>query len=280
MTVLTIPSEVTFTNADNFDIFEQTWSCKKAKGVVLITHGIAEHSGRYAHVAQSLVEGGYTVVSFDLRGHGKSSGKRNFVKSFQGYLNDHQEVLDRTLKTYPDLPLFLFGHSMGGGIVTLFTIERNPQVKGVLLSAASVKVSDDISPFLQKISSLLSVILPKLPVLKLESDDISKDPEVRVDYDNDPLNYRGAILARTGAELLKATKTITARSSAIDLPILIMHGSLDKLADVSGSKMLYANVSSADKTLKIYEGLYHEILNEPEQDEVKKDIIDWLNTHI
>ncbi|NQV41972.1 MAG: alpha/beta hydrolase [Candidatus Marinimicrobia bacterium] len=280
MTVLAIPSEATFTTADNFDIFEQTWPCKDAKGVVLITHGIAEHSGRYAHVAQSLVEAGYTAVGFDLRGHGKSSGKRNYINSFQDYLNDLQEVLNRTRSSHPDLPLFLFGHSMGGGIVTLFTIERNPDVKGVLLSGPSVKVSDDISPFLQKISGVISAILPKLPVVKLDSSDISKDPEVVNAYDEDPLNYRGGVLARTGSELLKATKTITARSQVIDLPILIMHGDTDKLSDVSGSEMLYANVSSTDKTLKIYKGLYHEILNEPEQDQVKADIINWLNTHL
>ena len=280
MTVLAIPSEVTFTTADNFDIFEQTWPCKEAKGVVLITHGVAEHSGRYAHVAQSLVDAGYTVVGFDLRGHGKSSGKRNYINSFQDYLNDLQEVLNRTKASYPDLPLFLFGHSMGGGIVTLFTIERNPDVKGVLLSGPSVKVSDDISPFLQKISGVISAILPKLPVIKLESTDISKDPQVVKAYDEDPLNYRGGILARTGSEFLNATKTITARSHVIDLPILIMHGDSDKLADKSGSEMLYANVSSTDKTLKIYAGLYHEILNEPEQDQVKADIINWLNAHV
>jgi len=280
MNVLTMPSETTFSTADNFELFEQTWSCKEAKGVVLITHGIAEHSGRYAHIAQSLVEGGYTVVAFDLRGHGKSSGRRNYINSFQDYLNDLQEVLKRTRSSFPDLPLFLFGHSMGGGIVTLFTIERNPEVQGVLLSGPSVKVSDEISPFLQKISGVISAILPKLPVVKLESKDISKDPAVVKAYDQDPLNYRGGILARTGAELLKATKTITARSDVIDLPILIMHGSSDKLADVSGSEMLYANVSSQDKTLKIYEGLYHEILNEPEQDEVKTDMIAWLDAHI
>lgn len=280
MTALVIPTETTFTTADNFEIFEQTWTREAAQGVVLITHGIAEHSSRYDHVAQSLVEGGYTTVGFDLRGHGKSSGKRNFIRSFQDYLNDLEAVLERVKNTYPDLPIFLLGHSMGGGIVALYTIERDPAVKGILLSGPSVKVNDDISPFLQKISSLISALFPKLPVVKLESDDISKDPAVRESYDNDPLNYRGALLARTAAELLNSTKTITARCNAIDLPILIMHGGSDKLSEVSGSEMLYANVSSEDKTLKIYEGLYHEILNEPEQDEVKKDIISWLNAHI
>ncbi|MCF7825938.1 MAG: lysophospholipase [Candidatus Marinimicrobia bacterium] len=280
MTVLAIPHETIFSTPDNFDIFEQTWPCKGAKAVVLITHGVAEHSSRYAHVAQSLVEAGYTVVGFDLRGHGRSSGKRNYINSFQDYLNDLQEVLNRTKSSYPNLPLFLFGHSMGGAIVTLFTIERTPEVKGVLLSAPSVKISDDISPFLQKVSGLISAILPKLPVVKLASADISKDPKVVKDYDQDPLNYRGGILARTGAEMLNTTKIIAAHAHTIQLPIIIMHGSSDKLADVTGSEMLYANVSSTDKTLKIYEGLYHEILNEPEQDEVKSDIINWLNAHV
>lgn len=280
MAASTIANETTFTTADNFTLFERTWTCENAKGVVLITHGIAEHSGRYEHVAQSLIEAEYAVVGFDLRGHGKSSGKQNYVNSFGDYLNDLGEVLVRTKQKFPDLPIFLFGHSMGGGIVSLFSIERQPEVKGILLSAPSVKVSDEISPFLQKISGVLSVILPKLPAVKLESKDISKDPEVVQAYDNDPLNYRGGILARTGSELLNSTKNIMAQAFTISLPILIMHGTSDKLADVSGSEMLFGKVSSTDKTLKLYDGLYHEILNEPEQDQVKTDMLAWLDAHI
>ncbi len=280
MATSSIRTETTFKTTDNFTLFEQTWKAENAKGVVLITHGIAEHSGRYDHVAQALVSGGYTVIGFDLRGHGKSSGKRNYINSFQDYLNDLQDVLVRAKGTYPDLPLFLFGHSMGGGILALYTIERKPEVSGILLSAASVKVSDEISPLLQKLSGIISAILPKLPVVKLESKDISKDPNVVKAYDTDPLNYRGGVLARTGSELLKSTKKISAQAAAISLPILIMHGTSDKLADVSGSKMLFEKVSSKDKTLKLYDGLYHEILNEPEQDQVKSDMLSWLNAHL
>ena len=275
-----VPTESTFLTDDNFTLFERTWSCENARGVVIITHGIAEHCGRYDHVAQSLVEGGYTVISFDLRGHGKSSGKRNYINSFQDHLNDLDAILARAKKNYSDLPVFLFGHSMGGGIVTLLTIERQPDVKGILLSGPSVKVSDDISPLLQKISGILSVLVPKLPAIKLDSSGISRDPKVVEDYDSDPLNYREGILARTGAEILKSTKAITSQASKISLPILIMHGTADKLADISGSEMLYGKVSSEDKTLKVYDGLYHEILNEPEQDQVKADMLSWLNSHI
>jgi len=164
--------------------------------------------------------------------------------------------------------------------VSLYTIERNPDVAGILLSAASVKVNDEISPLLQKLSGIISAILPKLPVVKFESKDISKDPRVVDAYDTDPLNYRGGILARTGAELLNSTKKISAHASAISLPILIMHGTSDKLADVSGSEMLFEKVASKDKTLKLYDGLFHEILNEPEQEQVKADILSWLNARI
>ena len=275
-----VPSETTFVTPDNFALFERTWLCEKAKGIVIITHGVAEHSGRYEHVAQSLVAGGYTVVAFDLRGHGQSSGRRNYINSFQDHLNDLGTIIIQTRASFPDLPIFLFGHSMGGGIVTQFAIERHPDVKGLLLSGPSVKVSDDISPLLQKLSGILSVLVPKLPAIKLDSSGISKDPKVVEAYDNDPMNYRGGILARTGAEILKSTRIITARASEISLPVLIMHGTADKLADVSGSKMLYEKVSSEDKTLKLYDGLYHEILNEPEQDQVKSDILAWLDTHI
>lgn len=272
--------ETTFETIDGFTLYECSWLLDEPKGIVLITHGIAEHCGRYDHVARTFCEAGYCTVSFDLRGHGQSSGKRNYINRFSDYLDDLSEVLDRVKKSYPGVPIFLMGHSMGGGIVTLFAMERNPDVKGLLLSAPSVKVSDDLSPFLQKISGVLSALVPSLPAIKLDNSIISKDPKVMEAYDSDPLNYRKGILARTGAEVLKSTKQISEGCEVIDLPILIMHGGDDKLVDLSGSEMLYEKVSSHDKTLKIYDGLYHEILNEPEQDMVKADIIDWLDKHI
>ena len=272
--------ETTFENSQGFSIFERSWVVEAPKGMVVLTHGIAEHSGRYEHFALSLCQAGYSVVGFDLRGHGRSSGQRNYINAFDDYLDDLEAVLERIQRINTKDPVFLFGHSMGGGIVALYAIERAPQVAGILLSAPSAKVSDDLSPFLQKISGVLSLIAPKLPAVKLDNAFISKDPKVREDYDNDPLNYRKGILARTGSELLKSTKKIGEGCGHIDLPILIMHGMEDKLADISGSEMLYQNVASSDKTFKQYEGLYHEILNEPERDRVKADIIAWLDAHV
>ena len=273
-------SETTFKTVDGFTLHEISWLLDLPKGVVLICHGIAEHSGRYDHVARSICAAGYSVVSFDLRGHGKSSGKRTYVNRFSDYLDDLGDALARVKSDYPQVPIFLLGHSMGGGIIAQYAIERDLDVNGLLLSAPSAKVADDLSPFLQKISGVLSAIAPRLPVLKLDNSFISKDPKVKEAYDNDPLNYREKLLARTGAEILESTKKISAGCDAIELPILIMHGKADKLTDISGSEMLYEKVSSEDKTLKLYEGLYHEILNEPEQDMVKADIIAWLDAHV
>jgi acylglycerol lipase len=272
--------KTTFKNNDGFTIYEHSRLLKEPKGVVLICHGIAEHSGRYEHVAESLCKAEYSVVSFDLRGHGKSSGKRAYVNRFSDYLNDLGEVLDRVKINFPEQPIFLMGHSMGGGIIALFVIERETFVNGIILSAPTAKVSEDLSPFLQKISGILSAIVPKLPTLKLDNSFRSKDPEVAEAFDADPLNYKKGIIARTGTELLRSAKAISQGCAAIDLPILIMHGTIDKLADISGSEMLYDRVSSSDKTIKLYEGLHHEILNEPEKDQVEADIISWLDERI
>lgn len=279
MTNSVVSNEITFKSPDDIELFERSWILSGARAVILITHGIAEHSGRYTHLAQALNNANYSVIAFDLRGHGQSSGKRNYISSFQDYLDDLGAVLERTRKASSNKPVFLCGHSMGGGIVTQYIIERNPQVNGAILSAPSVKVSDDISPFLQKISGILSVLTPTLPAVKIDSSFISKDPQVVAAYDSDPLNYRGGVLARTGAELLKSTRQINKSMPAFSLPVLIMHGLQDKLADVAGSQILYEQISSKDKTLKLYEGLYHEIFNEPEKDQVIREMIEWLNNH-
>ncbi len=270
--------EAFFKTFDGLSLYRKTTEIEKPKGVIILVHGIAEHIGRYDYTTSFLANHGYNVVGWDLRGHGKSSGKRIYIRRFHQYLDDLKEILNQTQSAFPGLPVFLLGHSMGGGIVTLFVIEKNPPVAGILLSGPSLKISNDISPFMQKLSKIISVILPKLPALKLDSAGISRDPEVVKSYDTDPLNYRKGILARTGAEILKATGIISTRMSEIRCPAFIMHGSADKLSDPSGSQTFFDGISSADKTLKFYDGLYHEILNEPEKDSVLNDIVDWLNT--
>ncbi|HEX9975406.1 MAG TPA: alpha/beta hydrolase [bacterium] len=272
--------EGSFKTNDGLNLFEQRWQpAKNSKAVIVIIHGYAEHSGRYAHVADYLVNHGYAVETFDLRSHGKSDGKNTFIRSFDEFLSDVDLFLKRVKERHQGKDIFLLGHSMGGTITTLFTITRKPDLKGVLLSGATLKISADISPFLIRISSVIGKILPKLPTIKIDSGSISRDSEVVKKYNNDPLVYRGGIPGRTGAEFNRAIKLIQKDMEAIDLPILIMHGTADRLSDPEGSKQLYERVQSKDKTLKLYEELYHEILNEPEKEKVLADIVEWLDAH-
>jgi acylglycerol lipase len=267
-----------FEAADGFQLFERWWTPEgETKAAVVIVHGFAENSGRYFHVAERLINSGYAVYTFDLRLHGKSGGAKAFVRSFDEYLSDLDVFLDRTRERQPQKPLFLLGHSMGGSISTLFAITRKPDIRGLLLSAAALKMGDDISPILISLSGIIGTILPKLPTVKLDSSAISRDPKVIESYDNDPLNYRGGTPARTGAEMVRATKIMQERMGEIDLPLLIMHGTEDRLANIDGSRQLQERARSSDKSLKLYEGLYHEILNEPEKDQVMTDIIEWMD---
>lgn len=249
------------------------------KAVVLVVHGLAEHSGRYAHVAEFLTNAGFAFESFDLRGHGKSSGARIYVNSFDDYLRDLDLIMPEVKRNYPGLPLFLLGHSMGGTISTLFTITRKPPIAGLILSAATLKISDSISPFLVKMAPLVGKFFPKLPTIVLDKNAISRDPAVVQKYDDDPLNYRGGIPARTGAELNLAIGRIQLQMETLDLPLLVLQGTVDRLSDIRGSQMLFDLAKSEDKTFKRYEGFYHEIMNDPEKLRVLTDIRDWLDRH-
>ncbi len=270
-----------FKTADDLNLFEQWWRPEeKPKATVIIVHGYAEHSTRYTHVAEHLVNNGYAIETFDLRGHGQSEGKRAFVRSFDEYLGDLEQFLERVRQRRKAKNTFLLGHSMGGAIVSLFAITRKPDIKGLILSGPALKISDDISPLLVRLSSIIGTFLPKLPTIKLDSSGISRDPEVVRRYDNDPLVYRGGIPARTGAEITGATKVIQAQMESISLPLLILHGTDDRLADPEGSKSLYQHAQSKDKTLKLYEGYYHEVMNEPEKEMVLGDIVEWMERHL
>ena len=278
---LLVHTESTFKASQGVELYQQWWAPPGEKcGVVVICHGIAEHSGRYDHIARYLVSRGYQVGSFDLRNHGHSGDHSIYVHSFDDYLNDMDIFLSQAVKLSAGKPVFLLGHSMGGTITTLYTITRQPNfLNGIVLSAPAVKFGSDISPSLIKLAGILSILTPHLKTVKLDNASISHDPDVKSRYDSDPLNYRQGVPARTGAELNRAILAIQAGMATITLPVLILHGSADQLADINGSRMLYEAITSSDKTLKIYEGFYHEIMNEVEKERVLNDIGNWLDAH-
>ena len=253
----------TYESDDGLRLFEQEWSPEGTpKAGVVIVHGYGEHTGRYVHVAEELTRNGYAVSTFDLRGHGRSQGDpRTFVRSFDEHLDDLERFLSRVRERHSGRPLFLFGHSMGGTIATLFAIARQPEIRGLLLSGASLKLSDNYSPSLITLAKIISLVLPKLRLIKLDASAVSRDAEVVREYVTDPLVYHGGIPARTGAEMNRAMERIRQRMETLEEPLLIMHGTCDLLADPEGSRQLYDRAESDDKDLRLYEGLYHEILN-------------------
>ena len=270
-----------FQGTGGFALFEQSWFPKdEVKAVVLLVHGLGEHSSRYEHVAKFLTSKGIGIETFDLRGHGKSDGARAFVRSFDEYLQDVEIFYSRVLGRHPGLPLFIYGHSMGATISALYVITRNPDINGVLLSGILLKMGDDIPPILIKMSSIIGKYAPKMKTTKLDANSLSRDPKIVENYDNDPLNYRAGIPARTGLELITAMRRIQVQMEKITLPIMVMHGSSDKVTNPDGSIDLYEAVDSNDKTLKMYQGFYHEIHNEPDKQKVFDDIINWIEKHI
>lgn len=235
--------------------------------MLAICHGYAEHSGRYAQVAADLNARGYVVEALDLRGHGQSSGERVTVNSYEEFWDDIDTFLERVRGRNPGTRLFLLGHSMGGGVVTSYVLAREPALDGVLLSGAAM-----LGPRAQPTATAAAKAPQPLPASR-----ISRDTAIVAAYENDPLVYRGAPNPNAAKASARAYELVQERMSEIEVPLLIMHGTDDLLVPFRGSEILFERAASRDKTLKLYPGFYHEILNEPERDQVVTDVADWLD---
>lgn len=250
------------------------------KAVVLLAHGYAEHAGRYEHVAKRLTDAGYAVYAVDHWGHGRSDGTPGFVPRFTAFTDGMAELLTLVEVNHGDMPRLLLGHSMGGLISTLFLIERQSAFVAAALSGPAIVPGAPPSRFTVWISRFLSRFFPRLGVLALDANGVSRDPAVVAAYLADPLVYTGKIGARLGKEFMDAMAAAQAGAPKITLPILLQHGEKDSLASVAGSQYLFDHAGSADKILKIYPGLFHEIYNEPEQGAVLDDLVGWFDAHV
>lgn len=265
--------------ADGKKLYLQAWEPEtERRAAMLLVHGLGEHSSRYQHLAEFLNAKGIAVYTFDGRGHGKSAQPKvtAYFDRAAHYVKDVDDLFQKMKSYVGDTPCFIFGHSMGGSLVAQQVLTYQPEARGILLSAPAIVVGDDISPFLIKVSRFLSKVAPKLKAVKLDSTHLSHDPQVKIDYDADELVYSKGIPARTGAELISMMDDIQDNMDQFELPLLLMHGTEDQLTNIAGSKMLYTKASSEDKTLKLYEGFYHELVNEVEKDRVMHDIADWM----
>ncbi|MGD0352793.1 MAG: lysophospholipase [Dehalococcoidia bacterium] len=270
-----------FVGYKGLKLYYQYWlPDKKPKAVLLVAHGLAEHSGRYKNLVDYFVPKGYAVYALDHRGHGKSEGTRSYVDNFNDYLIDLKTFFDMVRKDNKNARIFLFGHSLGGTIATAYAVEHQEDLAGLILSGSSLVPTTSVSPALLAMAGIVSALLPKMGVTVLDASFISRDKAVVDAYVNDPLVFRGKVPARTGAELARMWKQLPEQMPRIKLPVLIMHGFADQLSDPRGSKLLFERVGSKDKTLKLYDNCYHEICNEPEREQVFVDMEAWLTKHI
>ncbi len=270
-----------FVSQEGFNLYYRGWLPKQSpSAIIFIIHGLAEHSGRYAETATFLAKENYCVFCYDHQGHGFSEGRRGYIRHFATYTRDLASFIKITSEKYQHIPIFILGHSVGGTIAIDYCIENQGNIDGLLLSAPTLLKGESIKKWQVILAKILSIIAPKVGVDRLDSSTISKDPAVVSAYCNDQLVYTGKLSARLGSEILKRMESLPQEMNKIKLPVLIMQGSEDKLVYPEGSKKTYQMVSSTDKTLRIYEGLYHEIMNEPEKDIVYKDISEWIGKRL
>ena len=256
------------------------WPVDNARACVLLAHGLAEHTGRYEHVASRFNERGVAVVGPDHVGHGASPGVRVYLRTFSEYLEPLQALSDCIAEWYPGRPVFLFGHSMGGLISAHLLLESQDAFKGAMLSGPAFHAVDPAPAPLLWIGRVLRYVLPKLGMVSLDASGVSRDPEVVADYIADPLVYNGKITTGLGIEMLDAMKVAIARAGEIILPMYIAHGDADVMAGPQGSQVFFDALGSQDKTLYFWPGLYHEILNEPESEAVITRYVKWLESHL
>lgn len=261
---------------DGLAIYAHGWNPQgKIKAVVCLVHGIGEHSGRYAHVANFLNQSGYALLAFDHRGHGKSEGQRGHFPCIETAMHDLSEHLKQTAKRYPNTPLFLYGHSMGGNLVINFVLRYKPHLTGVIATAPMLKLAFKPSKMKTLIAKCLNRFWPTLPLSNgLNTSNLSRDPEVVRAYDNDPLTHDR--VTPCFLKLIQAGEWALEHASEFTLPLLIMHGLEDHITSPENSRA-FARDAGDICTLKIWEGLYHEIHNELETEEVLSTIVEWLD---
>jgi alpha-beta hydrolase superfamily lysophospholipase len=264
--------------ADGAEVFRQQWLPDgQPRAVIVLVHGLGEHSSRYGHLAQRFTDAGYAVFALDLRGHGRTPGTRGDLRLPQA-ISDVGEVLDQATSAYPGLPVFIYGHSLGALITMTFTVQRRPAIAGQVASAPALDSELREQKVKSTMANLLGGIAPAIVIpTGLDPEGVSRDPAVVAAYKADPLVHdKGSVgLAKQTFAAMEAMMTQT----TFPVPLLIIHGTGDRLTVPSASKAFVDNVVG-DVTLIEYEGMYHEPHNEPEQQEVFDDVVAWMEQHL
>ena len=279
-----ITFESKWEDRDGLIFYVRGWepNTKRPKAVIALIHGLGEHTGRYLHVGKTMTDAGYGFVGFDLRGHGRTGGARGHFPSLEIAMRDMREFFRFLVQRYPDIPHFLYGHSLGGLLALAYALQYSNGLKGVIVTGSGLRSPLQEQKAKVAMANLLGSLLPTVSVPSgLDPATISRDADVVKKYVNDPLVHDRTSLG-LGKSGIKAIDFCFAHAKEFKPPLLIMHGTADQLTYPSGSEDFarLASENNKDVTLKLWDGLYHEIHNEPENGEVFKVMIDWLEKRL
>jgi acylglycerol lipase len=273
--------ELNWKSKDGLNLFGRVWepSERKPKAVICHVHGLGEHSGRYFHVAEVFANSGYTMLSFDLRGHGRSGGARGHLPSFDSYMDDVDLLFEQARSRHPGLPMLLYGHSLGGIIVLNYGLKRKPDIRGVIATGPGLHTALEQQPVKMILSRVLGALTPNATMPSgLDARMLSHDPSIVDAYVNDPLVHNKVTLG-FGRNMLNAVRYTLDHAAEFSLPLLLVHGKEDVIAFPSSSIEFAAPLK--DKcTLMLWDGLYHEVHNEPEKAEVLNAMTIWMDARL
>ena len=267
--------EEKFEGVGGLNIFTRSWRPEgEPLGVVVIVPGFNSHSGQYLWVGEQLAANGLGVYALDLRGRGRSDGERFYVEKIEDYVDDVATLVRKAKSENPRLPVFLLGHSAGGVVSCVYTLDHQSEIDGLICEsfAYELPVPDIVLSFLKG----LSYITPHTHVFSLNNTDFSRDPKVVESMNDDPLIKGESEPAQTAKVMINADERLRQDFPLIKLPVLILHGTEDKATKPSGSQHFFEQTGSADKTLKLYEGHFHDLLNDFDKEVVMADITGWI----
>jgi alpha-beta hydrolase superfamily lysophospholipase len=279
MTMLAEMQEERIDSTKGVKIFVRSWQPPIApRAVVVICHGVNSHSGQYLWAGQQLAGAGLAVLALDLRGRGQSDGERFYVEDVADYASDVAATVRLAKSRYPGMPVFLLGHSAGGVTSAIYVLDNQTELAGFICESFAFQVP--APGFALAAIKGLSHIAPRLPVLKLKNEDFSRDPAAVATLNSDPLTAHEVQPAITVAALVRGDERLREEFPTITLPVLIMHGTDDRATVCHGSQFFYDTAGSADKTLKLYDGHYHDLLNDIGKEGVMADITGWIDSHL
>lgn len=272
--------ENTFRGSGGLELYCQYWKPETSRGVVAIVHGVGEHSGRYTNIVRHLTSRGLAVFAYDLRGHGRSPGRRIHINNWNEYHEDLTAFLQMIREQAPRGPLFLYGHSMGALISLDYLILNSQGLQGAILSGIPLEPAGVAKAHLVAAARMLSWICPTFALsLELDHSALSRAPDVVKAYASDKL-VSGRVTVRWGTETLAAIDRVKSQAARINIPILLIHGEADRLNLANGSRRLFEAIPFADKTLRIYPDTYHEPHNDLNYENVLNDVSLWLSQHL